>query len=39
VAALDSITEKYRSRGKTVEVTGLNQASASIRDKLTGNLP
>lgn len=39
VAALDSIIEKYRSRGKSVEVTGLNQASLSIRDRLTGELP
>ena len=38
VAALDSITTKYESKGKTVEIRGLNQASASMHDRLTGRL-
>ncbi|MFZ3452216.1 SulP family inorganic anion transporter [Arthrobacter sp. 7Tela_A1] len=38
VAALDSITEKYRSRGKTVRITGLNQSSLSMQDRLSGEL-
>ena len=38
VAALDAISEKYRSRGKTVRITGLNDSSLSIRDRLSGEL-
>ena len=38
VAALDSITEKYRSRGKTVRITGLNDSSDAIRSRLSGQL-
>ncbi len=38
VAALDSITEKYRSRGKTVRITGLNDSSHAIRSRLSGRL-
>ena len=38
VAALDAITEKYRSRGKTVRITGLNDSSDAIRSRLSGKL-
>ncbi len=38
VAALDGITTKYRAKGKTVEIQGLNTASASMHDRLTGRL-
>ena len=38
VAALDAITEKYRTHGKTVTITGLNDSSAAIRSRLSGNL-
>jgi SulP family sulfate permease len=38
VAALDSITAKYASKGKTVEIIGLNAASASMHERLTGRL-
>ena len=38
VAALDAITEKYHRYGKTVEVTGLNQASTDMRERLRGRL-
>ncbi|MBD7994775.1 SulP family inorganic anion transporter [Arthrobacter sp. Sa2CUA1] len=38
VAALDSITEKYRSRGKTVRITGLNDSSLSLQGRLSGEL-
>jgi len=38
VAALDSITEKYRSRGKTVRITGLNGSSLSLQGRLSGEL-
>ena len=38
VAALDAITEKYHRYGKTVEVVGLNQASADMRERLRGRL-
>ncbi|MFB2573291.1 SulP family inorganic anion transporter [Micrococcus sp. IITD107] len=38
VAALDAITEKYARYGKTVEVVGLNQASADMRERLRGRL-
>ncbi len=39
VASLDAITTKYHRKGKRVEVRGLNEASASIHGRLTGNLP
>ena len=39
VAALDSITEKYRTRGKTVTITGLNAASAAMQERMGGWLP
>lgn len=38
VAALDTIETKYARRGKTVEITGLNDPSADLHGKLTGEL-
>ncbi|WUH45034.1 SulP family inorganic anion transporter [Streptomyces sp. NBC_00443] len=38
VAALDAIETKYKQRGKTVEIIGLNQPSAQIHEKLSGEL-
>ncbi|MFD0162858.1 SulP family inorganic anion transporter [Streptomyces decoyicus] len=38
VAALDAIETKYKERGKTVEIIGLNQPSAQIHEKLSGEL-
>ncbi|GAQ75140.1 C4-dicarboxylic acid transporter DauA [Streptomyces turgidiscabies] len=38
VAALDAIETKYGQRGKTVEITGLNDPSAHLHGKLTGEL-
>ncbi|WP_328500495.1 SulP family inorganic anion transporter [Streptomyces sp. NBC_00457] len=38
VAALDAIETKYEQRGKTVEIVGLNQPSAQIHEKLSGEL-
>ncbi|WP_149547134.1 SulP family inorganic anion transporter [Streptomyces marokkonensis] len=38
VAALDAIETKYEQRGKTVEITGLNNPSADLHGKLTGEL-
>ncbi|MFE6625452.1 SulP family inorganic anion transporter [Streptomyces sp. NPDC057740] len=38
VAALDSIETKYAQRGKEVEIIGLNQPSAQIHQKLSGEL-
>ncbi|MFE0738563.1 SulP family inorganic anion transporter [Streptomyces sp. NPDC058855] len=38
VAALDAIENKYAQRGKTVEITGLNTASADLHRRLTGEL-
>lgn len=38
VAALDTVTGKYAARGKTVEITGLNQPSAKMHDRLSGEL-
>jgi sulfate permease, SulP family len=38
VAALDAIETKYKQRGKTVEITGLNDPSADLHGKLTGEL-
>lgn len=39
VATLDSITQKFRDRGKTVEITGLDGPSKTRLDRLTGQLP
>ncbi|MGY6653685.1 SulP family inorganic anion transporter [Amycolatopsis sp. TRM77291] len=38
VAALDAITTKYESRGKTVEIVGLNKHSARMHGTLSGEL-
>jgi SulP family sulfate permease len=38
VAALDAITTKYASRGKTVEIIELNQPSARMHGNLAGQL-
>ncbi|MEU4091686.1 SulP family inorganic anion transporter [Streptomyces sp. NPDC026673] len=38
VAALDAIENKYAQRGKTVEIIGLNQPSAALHGKLSGEL-
>lgn len=38
VAALDAITTKYASRGKTVEIIGLNEPSARMHESLAGRL-
>lgn len=39
VAALDAITTKYRRKGKTVEIIGLNPSSAERHERLSGALP
>ncbi len=36
VASLDAITTKYAAKGKTVEIRGLNEASAWMHDRLSG---
>ncbi|MDX3485274.1 SulP family inorganic anion transporter [Streptomyces sp. ID05-18] len=38
VAALDAIETKYKQRGKTVKIIGLNDPSADLHSKLTGEL-
>ncbi|MEU8230486.1 SulP family inorganic anion transporter [Actinoplanes sp. NPDC048967] len=38
VAALDAITTKYQTRGKAVDIVGLNDASASFHENLAGKL-
>lgn len=38
VAALDAITTKYKNKGKSVEIVGLNEASAERHGSLTGHL-
>ncbi|NEA59654.1 SulP family inorganic anion transporter [Streptomyces sp. SID13666] len=38
VAALDAIETKYTQRGKAVEIIGLNDSSADLHGKLTGEL-
>ncbi|MFD3975480.1 SulP family inorganic anion transporter [Streptomyces cyaneofuscatus] len=38
VAALDAVETKYEQRGKTVEIIGLNDPSADLHGKLTGEL-
>ncbi|TLM72932.1 SulP family inorganic anion transporter [Pseudarthrobacter sp. NamB4] len=38
IAALDAITEKYRAHGKDVKITGLNDASTTMRERLGGKL-
>lgn len=38
VATLDAITTKYAAKGKTVTITGLNEASAERHARLAGHL-
>jgi len=38
IAALDSVTDKYAKYGKNVEITGLNEASTKMRERLGGKL-
>ncbi|MFI6025909.1 SulP family inorganic anion transporter [Amycolatopsis magusensis] len=38
VAALDAVIGKYAARGKEVELVGLNGHSATMHDRLSGNL-
>ena len=38
VASLDAITTKYATRGKNVEIIGLDEASAERHGRLTGQL-
>jgi len=38
VASLDAITTKYARKGKTVEIVGLDEASAERHGRLTGQL-
>ena len=39
VAALDAITTKYARKGTSVEIVGLNPASAERHERLSGSLP
>ena len=38
VASLDAVTTKYRARGKTVTIVGMNDDSAARHERLAGNL-
>jgi len=38
VAALDAVQTKFESKGKNVEIIGLNSASAHMHDRLSGHL-
>jgi SulP family sulfate permease len=38
VAALDAITAKYETRGKTAVITGMNEQSRLRHDALAGHL-
>ncbi|MEV4087037.1 STAS domain-containing protein, partial [Nonomuraea fuscirosea] len=38
VAALDAVQAKYAARGKTVRIVGLNEPSAEMHAKLSGEL-
>jgi SulP family sulfate permease len=38
VAALDAVTAKYESRGKSVEIAGLDERSATMHQRLSGEL-
>ncbi|MFD9356334.1 SulP family inorganic anion transporter [Streptomyces sp. NPDC060031] len=38
VAALDAVETRYRQRGKSVEITGLNEHSAHLHGSLSGKL-
>jgi SulP family sulfate permease len=39
VAALDAITTRYERHGKRAQIIGLNEASASIHERLAGTTP
>ena len=39
VASLDAVTTKYERKGKSVEIVGLNDASAERHERLSGELP
>ncbi len=38
VAALDAITHRFESRGRSVSIVGLNEASAAMHGRLSGHL-
>ncbi len=38
VAALDAVTTRYARRGKQVQITGLNEGSGRLHDRLAGQL-
>ncbi|WP_328649502.1 SulP family inorganic anion transporter [Amycolatopsis sp. NBC_00348] len=38
VAALDAVTAKYENRGKSVEIAGLDERSATMHRRLSGEL-
>jgi SulP family sulfate permease len=38
VAALDAVTTKFESKGKSVRIVGLNEASARMHERLSGHL-
>ncbi len=38
VAALDAVTSKYEQHGKSVTITGMNEASTRLQSRLGGNL-
>ncbi|GAB2765208.1 SulP family inorganic anion transporter [Sinomonas soli] len=38
IAALDSVTEKYRNHGIEARIVGLNEASRSMHERLSGRL-
>ncbi len=38
VAALDAVQQKFESKGKNVEIIGLNEPSASMHNRLSGHL-
>ena len=38
IAALEAITAKYAGRDKTVEIVGLNEASAAMHERMAGHL-
>ncbi len=38
VATLDQVVTKYGHRGKSVEFVGMNQASTTLHEALTGRL-
>ncbi|MGB9036544.1 MAG: STAS domain-containing protein, partial [Paeniglutamicibacter sp.] len=38
LAALEAITAKYEAAGKHVEIVGLNDASAAMKQRMAGHL-